>query len=203
MICKYRGCLNLKSIELSDNLSLIAVDAFYGCSSLASIVLPPSIKNIYAGAFANCTSLASITIPEGVTAIEWETFFGCRKLSSVELPSTITSIGFQAFHWCFDLTTVVAKMLDPCEFERGSSFGYISNDCVLYVPAGTRDAYIAAGWTEDVFKGGVVEMNPTSVNSIEAEATKDGDIYDLTGRRIAHKPAHGFYIQNGWKYLVR
>jgi len=28
---------------------------------------------------------------------------------------------------------------------------------VLTVPYGTRDAYIAAGWTEDVFKGGVVE----------------------------------------------
>ena len=32
--------------------------------------------------------------------------------------------------------------------------------CKLTVPRGTRDAYIAAGWTEDIFKGGVVEAEP-------------------------------------------
>ena len=94
-------------------------------------------------------------------------------------------------------------MLDPCEFEGGSSFGYISNDCVLYVPAGTRDAYIAAGWTEDVFKGGIVEMTPTVIEMPEAETRDDDAIYDLTGRRIDRKPAHGFCIQNGRKYLVK
>ena len=32
---------------------------------------------------------------------------------------------------------------------------YISSNCVLKVPSGTRNAYIAAGWTKDVFKGGI------------------------------------------------
>jgi len=30
-------------------------------------------------------------------------------------------------------------------------FNNIGSSCVLTVPYGTRDAYIAAGWTEDVF----------------------------------------------------
>ena len=37
------------------------------------------------------------------------------------------------------------------------AFKNISASCVLTVPYGTRDAYIAAGWTTDIFKGGVVE----------------------------------------------
>lgn len=43
---------------------------------------------------------------------------------------------------------------NPNFFREAS---YYPTNCKLIVPAGTRDAYIAAGWTEDVFKGGVVE----------------------------------------------
>ena len=38
-----------------------------------------------------------------------------------------------------------------------SVFDSFSANCVLTVPYGTRDAYIAAGWTTDIFKGGIVE----------------------------------------------
>ena len=36
------------------------------------------------------------------------------------------------------------------------------------VPYGTRNAYIAAGWTEEVFKGGVVEENPKFIAFADA-----------------------------------
>ncbi|MBR3478080.1 MAG: hypothetical protein IKH43_03160, partial [Bacteroidaceae bacterium] len=39
-------------------------------------------------------------------------------------------------------------------------FAYMLSNCKLTVPRGTRDAYINAGWTEDIFKGGVVEAEP-------------------------------------------
>ena len=44
---------------------------------------------------------------------------------------------------------------------------------------------------------------PTAIEMPEAETRDDDAIYDLTGRRIDRKPAHGFYIQNGRKYLVK
>ena len=34
---------------------------------------------------------------------------------------------------------------------------------MLIVPQGTRDAYLAKGWTEDVFRGGVVERTGISL----------------------------------------
>lgn len=41
----------------------------------------------------------------------------------------------------------------------------------MTVPAGTRDAYIAAGWTENVFKGGVVEAEPEYAYNVSDDIT--------------------------------
>ena len=45
----------------------------------------------------------------------------------------------------------------------------LADACQLTVPYGTRDAYIAAGWTEEIFKGGIVEApyNPGKDNYLE------------------------------------
>ncbi len=46
---------------------------------------------------------------------------------------------------------------------------------------------------------------PTAVTSISANDsdTSDAHYYDLQGRRLPEKPARGFYIQGGKKYLVK
>ena len=59
---------------------------------------------------------------------------------------------------------------------------------------GTRDAYIAQGWTEEVFKGGIVEMDPNDIKM----AKQDGntfviDSYDLQGRKF-NASQHGVQI---------
>ncbi len=58
-----------------------------------------------------------------------------------------------------------------------SAFSRIASTCTLIVPYGTKDAYIATGWTTDVFKGGIVEApyNPASKNKLtitDAEVCK-------------------------------
>ena len=37
------------------------------------------------------------------------------------------------------------------------AFKNISSECVLTVPHGTRQAYLDAGWSESIFKGGIEE----------------------------------------------
>ena len=37
------------------------------------------------------------------------------------------------------------------------AFKGISAECVLTVPHGTRQAYLDAGWSESIFKGGIEE----------------------------------------------
>lgn len=193
------GCQNT---VIPNNVTKISPAAFQGCTNLTSIQLPNGLTSISEYTFAYCTNLNSITLPESLVTISWNAFYNCINLTTVSIPKNVTSIQKSAFQYCRGLTSVISEIENPFPFGN-YAFDHISNDCVLYVPAGTRDAYIAAGWTEDVFKGGIVEMNPTSVNLLEVEAMEDDAIYDLMGRRIAQKPAHGFYIQNGRKYLVR
>ena len=52
---------------------------------------------------------------------------------------------------------------------------------MLTVPHGTRSAYIAAGWTEEIFKGGIVEAE-LEAGTISGDLNGDEkiDITDVT-----------------------
>ncbi|MBQ5378222.1 MAG: hypothetical protein IIU48_06850, partial [Prevotella sp.] len=54
----------------------------------------------------------------------------------------------------------------------------ISSSCILYIPHGTRQAYIDKGWTTEVFKGGIVEMD--GENSYDVNGDGQISITDVT-----------------------
>lgn len=167
-------------IETATNKLLV------GCRNT---VIPEGIKTIADLAFSYCKGLAYINIPNSVTSISpncstWSSFrgsdlkeieFHCSKLGSwlfheqtslekVVLGSEVTSIEDRAFYGCTNMQTVVSYIQEPFAFGYSAFYFYNTyNTCKLIVPAGTRDAYIAKGWTESVFKGGVVEMDPNSL----------------------------------------
>ncbi|MCR4917054.1 MAG: leucine-rich repeat protein [Prevotella sp.] len=166
----FDGCTSLQSIFIPKNLTSFAVDALINCTSLSSIVVDE--HNTKYDSRGNCNAIISTSddrlevgckstrIPNDIKNIAPTAFSGISGLTAIELPATLTDIGFEAFSGCSGLTSVVAKMLFPDAVELGTdAFKGISDNCVLTVPAGTRDAYIAAGWTEDIFKGGVVESS--------------------------------------------
>ena len=95
-------------------------------------------------------------IPSTVMKIEDGAFEGLTSLKEVELPANLQSIGVKAFKGASKLQTVTAKMKTPFAFS-GNAFDNIHSNCKLIVPRGTKDAYIAKGWTTDVFGGGIVE----------------------------------------------
>ncbi len=152
----FHNCTGLTSIEIPNSVTSIGYRAFGGCTGLSSIEIPNSVTSIGCGAFEYSSGLTSITIPNSVTGIDYDTFRGCSDLISVTIPNSVTSIGSSAFSGCSSLTSVVSEIEVPFTFGT-SAFYNIGSSCTLTVPYGTRDAYIAAGWTEDVFKGGVVE----------------------------------------------
>lgn len=63
---------------------------------------------------------------------------------------------FYIFQSCNCLTSLTSEIEDPFAFGSGAFYG-ISPNCILKVPAGKKDAYIAKGWTEEVFQGGIIE----------------------------------------------
>ena len=147
-----------------------------GCQNT---IIPDNVTTIGSEAFVGCKSLSSITIPNSVTSIESSAFSGCKNLTSIIIPKNVKSIGWQAFCGCENLMTVISEVREPFSFssqafEGIGKGGSLFDGCKLGVPYGTKEAYIAAGWTEDVFKGGIVEApyNPASDNYLTITDTE-------------------------------
>ena len=130
---------------------------FYQKTTLSSLELGEKVTEIESLMFSGCDGLTTVSIPNSVTSIGREAFYYCINLTSVVIPNSVTFIGEYAFSGCSNLTSVVSNIQEP--FTFGSyAFSDKLDNCVLTVPAGTKADYIAAGWTEEVFKGGIVEM---------------------------------------------
>ena len=158
----FSGCSGLTSVTIPNSVTGIGGGAFSGCSGLTAITIPNNVTSIGSNAFNCCSGLTSINIPNSVTSIGDYAFYNCSGLTSITIPNNVTSIGSYAFESCSGLTSVISKIETPFAFGALAFYG-ISNDCVLTVPYGTRAAYLARGWTESVFKGGVVENDNVAI----------------------------------------
>ena len=164
----FAGCSNLTSIIVEKGN--LKYDSRNNCNALIetatntliqgcnNTIIPDDITSIGDMAFDNCRGLVSVTIPDGVTSIGDFAFEWCTSLTSINFPTGLKKIGKYAFNACLNISSVVSKTRNIFAFGTDAFNGvnYYS-PCVLTVPYGTKDAYIAAGWTENVFKGGIVE----------------------------------------------
>ena len=135
----------------------------------AAIIIKEGTTAIAASVFVNNNNLTSITIPNSVTFIgEWA-FAGCPGLTSITIPNNVTTIETEVFSNCENLTSVVSEIEDLSEIESLPALSGLPATCQLTVPYGTKKAYAAKGWTEEVFQGGIVEApyNPGKDNYLE------------------------------------
>ena len=132
------SCDNLTSVEIPSS-----VEAFSNCSALTSIEIPNSVTSINYRTFSSCSALASITIPNSVTSIGDRAFQSCTSLTSIVIPSNVTWIGSSVFNSCSVLTSVTIEATAPPTLGT-NVFNGTHADLVIYVPAGSVDAYKAA-----------------------------------------------------------
>ena len=59
----FKGCSNLTTIYIGNNVTIIPSYAFAGCSGLTNMTIPNSVKSIGEAVFKWCNSLTSITLP--------------------------------------------------------------------------------------------------------------------------------------------
>ena len=119
----------------------------------------------------------------------------------VSIPATMASIGDSAFVGCTALDSVTIHVETPYAFGA-AAFSAISDHCVLIVPYGKAQAYREAGWTEQVFKGGIKEMPmPAGIRQVRA-GTQEDVYYDLQGRPVAHPQKGKIYIVQDRKVVA-
>ena len=160
----FYNCSGLTSVAIPNSVTGIGGSAFYGCSGLTSVTFGNSVTSISNSAFYGCSRLTNVTIPNSVTSIEYQAFSNCSGLTSVTIPNSVTSIGGNAFARCSSLSSVVSEIETPFSCD---AFYAIADNCTLTVPAGTKAAYIEAGWTESVFKGGIIEIDNRIEQTLE------------------------------------
>ena len=152
------------NIDLN-GVTLIGDYAFAYTSGYTSITIPPSVTTFGRSAFfrvsslnsvtidyaSNATlgvnqfmdlSITSLTIGSNPTSIGNSMFQKCTKLTTLVIPSNISSIDDSAFYGCSGLTSITVHSTTPPTL--GSGVFDNTNNCPIYVPPESVDAYKAA-----------------------------------------------------------
>lgn len=97
---------NLKTVTLSDSISLFVDNAFENCTNLSEINIPTSITEIPEYCFNNCTSLTTITLPSSLVKINKYAFNNCSNLKTVNAGASLNQIFTSAFENCSSLEDI-------------------------------------------------------------------------------------------------
>lgn len=96
---------NITSVEMSQYITKIGVEAFKDCASLSKVTLPDNLEAIYNGVFMNCTALKSIDFPANMTYLGSYAFYN-TGLTYADVSDSIYYIGLYCFAECKNLQNV-------------------------------------------------------------------------------------------------
>ena len=139
-------CGALTSIKLPESLKSIGKQAFQQCSVLKGLTLPKNVSNIEESAFSSCKGLENLVI-EGAAKIGKSAFSSCLGLATITLSAEVDSIGTSAFSSCRNLMSITVQATTPP--PGGSRMFNNTNNCPIYVPTGSVEAYKTAEYWSD------------------------------------------------------
>jgi len=127
------------SAELIRRMALISGEIFHGRS--------PSTHRYPTSTSYPWVHTPEVRIPPGATRILDSAFHGNASLNIVRIPASVTSIGDFAFIGATRLNQVIHYSPTPQRINSTTFAGVNRGGIEVFVPFGTRQAYIAAGWT--------------------------------------------------------
>ena len=153
------------------------------------------VTEISEGAFQNNTSLTEVKIPASITSIGANAFAGCKNLQEITIniivPINLAVVGARGF----------TRATGDDVFE-----GVNKETCILYVPAGSVDAYKAAPvWKE--FKHILPIKTSTGIQGVVQTDGEPFDVFNLSGQKVKSNATsldglpRGIYIINGKKVM--
>ena len=124
--------------------------------------------------------ITSIEIPEGTSRIDEAVFRYCTQMTTVVIPSTVSFIGYLAFEHCTALTSITCLATTPPTLDGGTFND--TNNCPIYVPAASVDAYKTA-WPQ--YASRIVGYSPYALfnsiisRSISGDYTIPSDVTEI------------------------
>ena len=180
----FAQCGMLKSIIIPDNVTKIGIGAFQSCYGATELSIGNSVNEINDYAFASCSTLKSIVIPDNVTTLQGPVFQNCFGLESIVLSKNVTTLGDYTFASCSSLKSFTSKSQIPAKCEGLSPFSGIPQECILYVPEGSKVKYEADETWNSAFSKIEELPNGSVENNIignELKITSNGNHINISG----------------------
>ena len=131
----------IRSVIVSEGITVLGICAFQSCTSLQSVSLPQSLTSIKNYAFERCSSLPDIIIPDNVTSLGSGILSRCENLKTVELGTGVRSLPPYIFMGSLLLSRLILNSPTVAE-SAYSAFMYIDvNKIELIVPDGLIERY--------------------------------------------------------------
>lgn len=142
----FSGCSGfIGDIVIPNSVTTIGNFAFSGCSSFTgNLILGNSLTTIGKYAFCDCSGLiGNLIIPNSVSTIGECAFEDCNSFNgSLTIGSSVTTIDAWAFYGCNNIMEINVLGITPPSLEFG--IFYAPNDCPIYVPYESLNAYKTA-----------------------------------------------------------
>lgn len=140
---------SITSLVVPDGTEILRPHVFSGCSNITSLTLPNSLKIIYNGALTGLHGVTTLVIPDSVKRIESSSSYPVTttNLTSLTLGSGLEYIGNNAFYNRTNLTSITCLAETPPTLNTNTNAFDNTNNCPIYVPENSVDAYKAA-WSK-------------------------------------------------------
>jgi hypothetical protein len=175
----FYGCSSLTSLSLPASINDLRYDAFAGCRAMITMAQNNPYytssngilfdkKKTFLIHFPSMRTDTSYTIPSTVTRLEYSAFDTCTTFKTLIIPSNVLSFDGNEFPNCSGLKSIYAKNKTPITcpsniFFDDMFYNVDTNNCVLYVPKGSKVLYeVANQWEKFVH---IVEYDILSVSS--------------------------------------
>lgn len=143
----FNRCLNLKDVQLPEQLEELSDSCFAVCISLDGVTFPQSVTKIGECCFGYCRYLSSIQLPEKLKILESSCFSDCFSLKKIALPQTLEKIGTDCFVCIYDgLETITipasVKEIGKSAFGDYNSESIKSIYCESKEPVQAKDIFL-------------------------------------------------------------
>ena len=152
------------------------------------------------------SGLKEIEIPDKVTTLGEDAFAYCNSLATVIMGKGVTTVAKGAFYES-KVKDVYVKALTP---PSTSSYMFSSNP-TIHVYASALSKYKASDWKNyGTIVGDLDEWEAARTTGVFAPeisapsfSSGEGEVYDLSGRRVNSQLKKGLYIVGGKKVVLK